>query len=86
MKILKFGASWCGACKALDRELNKLKYIPIEYINVDDDKSESKVLQYTVKNLPTLLIVKEEKILYRFSGIITADKIQKIWEDLNATD
>ncbi len=57
MKYLKFEANWCGACKMIQPQLNKViaEGITVEKINAEH--SAELVTQYNVKNLPTVILV-----------------------------
>ena len=41
-RIEKFGASWCGPCKVLDRTLEQISRIEIVKHNVDEEEELAK--------------------------------------------
>lgn len=55
--VLKFGAEWCGGCKAIKPYLAKLQelYPQVVFLEVDADVEADLVTKYNVKNLPTLV-------------------------------
>lgn len=69
--VVDFWASWCGPCKMVApimEELNnqygeKLKFTKL---NVDDNPSIS--LQYGIVSIPTIMVVKEGKIVQKIIG------------------
>lgn len=79
-KILDFGATWCGGCKILKKNLkNYDNRVPIEYINCDTD--DDIPTKYGVRNLPTLILLNsEDQILERVVGVIT---LQKLYDIIN---
>lgn len=69
MKYLKFEASWCGACKMVQPQLNKVSAegITIEKIDAEDDNQM--VIDYNIRNLPTVLLVDDSgKEIWRTVG------------------
>ena len=56
MKVLKFGAEWCTACKMLTRVLEGVESnIPIEEINIDENQDIS--IKYGIRGVPTMILV-----------------------------
>jgi thioredoxin 1 len=69
MKYLKFEASWCGACKMVQPQLNKVSAegITVEKIDAEDDNQM--VIDYNIRNLPTVLLVDDSgKEVWRTVG------------------
>ncbi len=72
MKILYFSASWCSQCKIVKPALiSAVAYYGKEFIEVVADAPENKELieKYEIMSLPVIIILDEEKILYRSSGL-----------------
>lgn len=68
MKIIKFYSETCGPCKVLDKNLKEAK---IDYIsiNVNDDENSQLLEEYSIKNIPTLIIVDDSgKVIDRHIG------------------
>lgn len=80
-KILKFEASWCGQCKALDKILLTVdKNIKIEHIDVDEDDNLDLVQKFDILNIPTLILVNENmEELVRLHGVQTKEAIEKMY-------
>lgn len=57
-RIEKFGASWCGPCKVLDRTLEQLT--GIEIIKHDVDKEEELANARGIRNVPVLIYYNEQ--------------------------
>lgn len=70
--LMDFGAPWCGPCRVLEPILESLakKYAgraKIVSINVDDNRSLAR--KYVGRGIPTLVLLKGGKELYRREGI-----------------
>ena len=80
MKYLKFEASWCGACKMVQPQLNKVAAEGIEVEKIDAEHSNEMVMEYNVRNLPTVLLVDDSgKEIWRTVGskMKSADLIEQ---------
>lgn len=77
VKILKFGTCHCAQCKQQDKELLKIKDIPIEKIDAEDN--EDLVELYKITRVPTTLIVDstDGKEILRFGGLVKYEDLMK---------
>lgn len=57
MKYLKFEASWCGACKMVQPQLNKVSAEGITVEKIDAETNNDLVAEYNIRNLPTVVLV-----------------------------
>ena len=69
MKYLKFEANWCGACKMVQPQLNKVVAEGITVEKINAEFSAEMVTEYNVRNLPTVILVDDSgKEYYRTVG------------------
>jgi thioredoxin 1 len=69
MKYLKFEASWCGACKMVQPQLNKVSAEGITVDKINAETENDLVMEYNIKNLPTVILVDDSgKEFYRTVG------------------
>jgi len=69
MKYLKFEASWCGACKMVQPQLNKVSAEGITVDKIDAEANNDLVAEYNIRNLPTVVLVDDSgKEFYRTVG------------------
>lgn len=84
-RILKFEAEWCGQCKALAPILKRVleNHTDITLTIVDIETEEETTLKYNIRNLPTLVFIKDNIEVGRTSGVLTAnvleDKIKEFY-------
>lgn len=71
LKLIKFGASWCGPCRSLVPILEELKSrIIIEDIDVDE-VDPVVLTNYKIRNIPVLIITKDNVEVWRHVGNIS---------------
>lgn len=79
--LVDFHATWCGPCKVMAPELNKLKEIlgeNIRILKVDVDRNPGTAGHYQVSGVPTLILFKKGQILWRQSGAMSAGQLSQI--------
>ena len=75
MKLLKFYAEWCKPCTTLSKILEDFTSVPVENINIDSNQEF--VTRYTIRNIPTLILVDNDgKELYKHTGLITLAELK----------
>ena len=59
--VAKFGADWCGPCRALAPELEKLAQArkDITFVGVDTDKCKALAGKYGIKGIPDTMFFKK---------------------------
>ena len=81
--IVDFFAEWCGPCKTMSPILKQVKDIQgdkVRIVKVDVDKNNALTMQYSIQSVPTLMIFKIGKQMWRQSGVINAGELNKIVE------
>ena len=84
--LIDFYAEWCGPCKMMSPILKDVKEImgdKIKVLKIDVDKNQRLATALNVKGVPTLVLYKSSKLLWRQSGVVQKnDIISKINEYL----
>lgn len=85
MKLLKFGAEWCGPCKTMRAVVEKAlgKFPSLEFEDIDVEDNIKLTEQYNIKNVPTFIIIdKNKNEIARTSGSLTQTKFEE-WLQTN---
>lgn len=81
--LVDFFATWCGPCKAMHPVLEQLKKDlgdSICILKIDVDKNESLSETYRIQSVPTLMLFKEGKQLWRQSGAMRMQELKNLIE------
>jgi len=82
--IIDFFADWCGPCKRIAPEYEKLseKYTDVVFLKVDADASEKLSESFQINALPTFLFLNKGNIVKRLEGANVAELVKNL-ETLN---
>lgn len=78
--LVDFFATWCGPCKTQAPILEDLKKkIGSKglVLKVDVDKNQAVAARFNVRSVPTLIIFKKGKIMWRQAGVYSAKDLEK---------
>jgi thioredoxin 1 len=78
-QVLYFSAEWCGPCKMIKPQMQQLQsQMTITFI--DADTSPDTCSKYNVRNVPTVLVIKNGMELGRLVGTaITKDAVINLY-------
>jgi len=70
--LVDFWATWCGPCVAMApilKDLAEKVGDTARIVKIDVDKNEQVAAQYSIKSIPTMILFKNGKVLWRVSGM-----------------
>jgi thioredoxin 1 len=84
--LVDFFADWCGPCKMLAPILKDVKEElgdAVIIVKIDVDKNQSIATKYQVRGVPTMLLFKNGKQVWRQSGVLQKKDIVQIIQSQN---
>lgn len=79
--LVDFFATWCGPCKMLTPELEKLAEDmgdKVAIVKVDIDKSPELARQFDVFSVPTLFVFENGQVARKSAGYQPAEKLKQL--------
>lgn len=79
--LVDFFAEWCGPCKMMSPILKAVKNTlqdNISIVKIDVDKNQAIAETYQIRGVPTLVIYKKGKQVWRHSGVVQKNDLVRI--------
>ncbi|MBO7168222.1 MAG: thioredoxin [Bacteroidaceae bacterium] len=83
--VLDFSAAWCGPCKQLAPIIEELSEEYAGRIAVgkcDIEEADDLTMEYGIRNVPTVIFIKNGQIVERFVGYKSKSDVQAKFEAL----
>jgi thioredoxin 1 len=81
-KVIKFGASWCGPCRAYKPTFEKVskmdEFGDVDFQELDVDTYEDEAMKYGIRGVPsTVFINNKGEVVDKLTGLQTEDALVK---------
>lgn len=82
LHIVKIGAEWCGPCKVLSKTISNLNVEKVNgvlfgEVDIEIEENDDIVSEYGIRNIPVVLFIKNNELLEKKVGSMTADDLYK---------
>lgn len=81
--LIDFYTDWCQPCKMMSPILKEVKSVLGDRINVIKINAETNpdaAIRYQVRGVPTLVLIREGKVIWQQSGVIQAPALTNVIE------
>jgi thioredoxin 1 len=90
IEVIKFGADWCAPCSAiaptiaaLKKKYDELEGSNISIMDIDIDENPELAEKYKIKNIPTIVFVKDGELFQKKVGVLNESQIEEIIKEIN---
>lgn len=82
--LIDFYAEWCGPCKSIEPEIDKLSQDlkhKVTIVKIDVEKYLPEALNYEVRGVPTFVLIKNGQVIWKAAGVLNYQQLQQILYD-----
>ena len=86
--IIDFWAPWCGPCQSFGPVYEEIseKYDDIVFAKVNTQDQEEIAAQFNIRSIPTLMVFREQVILYAEAGALPGSAFEELIGQAKAVD
>jgi len=82
--LVKFGAQWCGPCRRMEPELDKIEQSlagKLAVVRIDTEEYPELAEHYGVSGIPHIFLMHRGKLIADRVGYHSADEINDLYDD-----
>ncbi len=79
--LIDYSANWCQPCKLMQPILKDVKRRlgeKVRILKIDVDKNPAIAKKHNIRSVPTLLVIKSGKVIFRQTGVMPSDQIVEV--------
>ena len=83
--LIDFWAAWCGPCKAIAPVIEEIAQEyngKIKVGKLDVDQNQKTAMEYGVRSIPTMLIMKDGEVINQIVGAVPKENITNALEEI----
>ena len=86
--FIDFWAPWCGPCKSFAPIYEEIaaKNEGVVFAKVNTEEEQELGAHFQIRSIPTLMIFREQIVLYSEAGMLPAGQLQEIVEKVKSLD
>jgi thioredoxin 1 len=86
--IIDFWAPWCGPCQSFGPVYDEVseQHDDIVFAKVNTQEQQELAGMFNVRSIPTLMVFREQVVLYSEAGALPKSAFEKLVEDAKALD
>jgi thioredoxin 1 len=86
--IIDFWAPWCGPCQSFGPVYEEVseQHDDIVFAKVNTEQQQDIAAQFNIRSIPTLMVFREQIILYSEAGALPKQGLQQLIEQVKGID
>jgi len=77
-QVIYFSTGWCPSCQTTEPAIDQLKKSGVQVAKINADYDVSNVEKYSVRSVPTIIILENGNEVKRHTGAISYDQLTKL--------